>query len=148
VNAYNIPGEPVELGASIFVKVNSILMSAAKDFRLSLQATDERVPKDFTGDLLGIWDGQSFVYRAKGGWWDMAKLLWRYGMSPLRAQKAMKRSVGKFLGMYDEEVFPWEDLNEAVSKVGLLEETGVTGWELLAKNGVGDAFSREIVQTA
>ena len=36
VNAYDDPAHPVELGASIFVSVNEILMNATKEFGLEL----------------------------------------------------------------------------------------------------------------
>jgi prenylcysteine oxidase/farnesylcysteine lyase len=77
VNAYDDPNIPVELGASIFVEVNSILNDAVKEFNLSTSEfiPDSRVP----GAALAVWNGQEFVVTQEGGgsWWDTAKLLWR-----------------------------------------------------------------------
>jgi prenylcysteine oxidase/farnesylcysteine lyase len=146
VNVWDNPAFPVELGGSIFVEVNQIMMEAMKRFGLS-PASDNLAAQLQMPDL-GIWNGQEFVLvtRQEDGWWDKTKLLWRYGAAPLWTNRLMKSAVGKFLTMYDEPVFPWKSLSEVVEKVGLLEVTGVTGEQYLKANGVGEAFSREIIQ--
>ena len=55
VHPYNNTAySPVELGASIFVKVNKNLRRAANEFNLSV---------DSIGDMdLVIWDGEEIVY--------------------------------------------------------------------------------------
>jgi prenylcysteine oxidase/farnesylcysteine lyase len=58
----------------------------------------------------------------------------------------MKDTVGRFLSMYDEPLFPWKSLGDVVEKVGLLDIAGMTGEQLLKARGVGDLFAREIVQ--
>ena len=97
---------------------------------------------------LGVWNGKEFVIitKAEDSWWDTAKLLWRYGAAPYWTNKLMKSAVGKFLTMYDEPVFPWKSLSDVVEQVGLLDVTGVTGEQYLKANGIGDAFSKEIIQ--
>jgi prenylcysteine oxidase/farnesylcysteine lyase len=146
VNVWDNPAFPVELGGSIFVEVNQIMMEAMKRFGLSPASNDFATQLEMPD--LGIWDGQEFVLvtRQEDGWWDKAKLLWRYGAAPLWTNRLMKSAVGKFLTMYDEPVFPWKSLSEVVEKVGLLEVTGVTGEQYLKANGIGEAFSREIIQ--
>jgi prenylcysteine oxidase/farnesylcysteine lyase len=58
----------------------------------------------------------------------------------------MKSAVGRFLGMYEEPVFPWRSLGEVLESQGLLELTGVTGEQYLKANGIGDAFATEVIQ--
>jgi prenylcysteine oxidase/farnesylcysteine lyase len=153
VNAFNLPSESVELGASIFVDVNTILVNAAEEFDLELQPATDQLPTGYQGPTLGIWNGDEFVFQQNtgslSGTWDYVKLLWRYGLSPLRAQNAVKETVGTFLRMYDEaEGFPWEDLTEEVQRVGLLEQTSITGIQLLEQKGVTGLFGTEIIQAA
>ena len=96
VNAYDDPRIPVELGASIFVEVNSILVNATKEFNLS---TTPFIPEtDVPGPALAVWNGEEFVLSQNGenNWWDMAKLLWKYGLAPIRTMRLMKSVVGKF----------------------------------------------------
>ena len=148
VNAYNSPSEPVELGASIFVKVNHILVNASSAFNLSAIDAADRIPDGYSGPALGIWNGEDFVFTqsAAGDWWDTARLFWRYGIAPVKALRAMRASVGKFLTMYEAPVFPFQDLGEEVSKLGLIQDTGLTGEQLLREKGVGDLFAQELVQ--
>jgi prenylcysteine oxidase / farnesylcysteine lyase len=102
---------------------------------------------------IGVWDGESFVFRqaaSKGGssWWDIAKLLWRYGLAPIRTQSLMKSTVGRFLRMYDEPIFPFKSLDAAAARVGLVDFTAATGAQILREGGIGEKFSREIVQAS
>ena len=104
MNAYDDPSIPVELGASIFVEVNAILVNATKEFNLS---TTPFIPDtDIPGPALAVWNGQSLILTQSGGnsWWDMAKLLWKYGLAPIKTMRLVKSVVGKFLKMYDEPV--------------------------------------------
>ena len=57
VHPYDDPElEPIELGASIFVKANKNLWRASEEFGL------ERISFDGDSDeVLGIWDGQEFA---------------------------------------------------------------------------------------
>lgn len=73
----------MELGASIFVQVNTNLMKAADKFGL------KRVDLDQLDDLslfakdrptFGVWDGKEFVFESKAGYWDKLKTLWKFGL--------------------------------------------------------------------
>ncbi|KAH7401435.1 prenylcysteine oxidase-like protein 1 precursor [Pyrenochaeta sp. MPI-SDFR-AT-0127] len=148
VNVWNDANAAVELGGSIFVEVNHIMMDAMERFNLSAAKQDLATRLELPD--LGIWNGEEFVIitRAEDSWWDKAKLLWRYGTAPLWTNRLMKSAVGKFLTMYDEPVFPWRSLGDVIEQVGLLEVTGVTGEQYLKANGIGDAFAREIIQAS
>jgi prenylcysteine oxidase/farnesylcysteine lyase len=143
---------PIELGGSIFVDVNRIMVQATHDFNLALAGDDDPSSDSDTTSMpdLGIWDGNAFVLvtTKEDGWWDKAKLLWRYGLAPLRVNRLMKAAVGAFLEMYDEPVFPWRSIDDVVESRGLLGLTGVTGEQYLQANGVGEAFAREVVQAS
>lgn len=133
------------------MEANRILFEAVKTFNLSLdQDSSDDKPKRET---LGIFDGQRLIFtQVIGGskfwmWWSSAKTLWRYGISPIRTLKLMRKTISTFLQMYDEPVFPWKDgLTAAATDVGLLDITSVTGSQILSKNGVSELFTREIVQ--
>ena len=152
VNALDDPRYPTELGASIFVKVNSILANATRDFGLQTQTKIYESAPAAELDL-GIWDGTQFVFTQKDesgwrGWLSLAKLLWKYGLSPIRTQWAMKDAVGRFLRFYDEPIFPFRSLQSAVRTTGLLDFTSKTGEETLAAAGVSEQFSRELIQAS
>ncbi|KAF2851159.1 prenylcysteine oxidase-like protein 1 precursor [Plenodomus tracheiphilus IPT5] len=148
VSPWDDPSLSVELGGSIFVEVNQIMVAAAQRYNLSTDSHD--LASQLALPDLGIWNGEEFVIvtKSEDSWWDKAKLLWRYGAAPLWTNRLMKSAVGKFLTMYDEPVFPWRSLSEVVEKVGLLEATGVTGEQYLKANRIGEAFAREVVQAS
>jgi prenylcysteine oxidase/farnesylcysteine lyase len=152
VNALDDERYPTELGASIFVQVNRILYDAANEFNLTTIDPLEirHVESDYS---LGVWDGESFVFRqaaSNGGfpWWDIAKLLWRYGLAPIRTQSLTKSTIGRFLRMYDEPIFPFQSLDAAAARVGLVDFTAATGTQILRQGGIGEKFSREIIQAS
>lgn len=140
---------PVELGGSIFVEVNHMLVNAAKDYRLPVQ--DYRGSIRGGAEVLGVWDGQQFIFvqsDASYGWWNIVKLLWKYGMSPIRTQNLVKKTVGAFLKMYEPEHFPFESLSKKASELGLTTSTAMTGSQLLAANEINAAFAHDIVQAS
>jgi prenylcysteine oxidase/farnesylcysteine lyase len=133
VNAYNLPSQPVELGASIFVEVNTILKNSSELFGLKPRSDSDDV------EILGIWNGKTFVYKQKdSGWyyWDIAKLFWKYGLAPYRTQKLMKSTVGKFRKLYEAPFFPFRSLSDRAFDLDLTPVTSATGQQLLAENNV------------
>jgi prenylcysteine oxidase/farnesylcysteine lyase len=149
VNVFDHPAYPIELGASIFVQVNENLVNASRDLGLTVSAADHARPRE-SDESIGIWDGKQFVFTMKNSysWWNIGRLLWRYGMAPLRTQSLMKDIVGKFLRLYEEPLFPFQSLSEAAAAVGLINVSSSTGEEFLAKNQISPLFSREIIQAS
>ncbi|PPJ57667.1 hypothetical protein CBER1_00079 [Cercospora berteroae] len=141
-----------ELGASIFVAVNHILVSAVKTFNLSTSDDDHDNPKGHLGQEVGIWDGNTFVLQLDtslfNGYWTIAKLLFRYGLAPIRTYRLTKSVISKFLKIYDSPIFPFESLTAAAQSVGLSAVTAATGEQYLRENGISAAFAREVVQAS
>lgn len=126
--------------------MNKILWNATQEFDLEL-----RDPNSDADRLTVIWDGDKFVYESAAStswWWDMAKLLWKYGTAPYKAQKLMQSTVGTFLKLYEEPYFPFRSLSTRAFELDLTKVTGVTGEQYLADNGVSEAFSHDIVEAA
>ena len=150
VNAFDDPLYPVELGASIFVKANRNLVSAAERFNLITDEAFGDRPKHSSYDL-GIWNGKEFVYTQSRGssWWaDVAKLIWQYGVAPIQTQRLMKSTVGKFLKLYDKPYFPFRDLSREVQDLGLVDFTSHTGEQVLESRWISQKFATEIIQSA
>ncbi|CAF9916784.1 MAG: hypothetical protein ALECFALPRED_010867 [Alectoria fallacina] len=147
VDVYGDPTEPVELGASIFVEVNKNLVSAAREFGLATQGLKSKIKE--LPNTLGVYDGQDWVFMgSESGWWTMAKILWKYGLAPIRTQQLMKKTVGAFLKMYDEPHFPFRDLSQTAYDLGLTEATAATGEQFLQAKGIQGAFGTDIIQAS
>lgn len=147
VDVYGDPTEPVELGASIFVKVNKNLVSAAREFALATQGFKPKMKE--LPNTLGVYDGQEWVFMgSESGWWTTAKIMWKYGLAPIRTQQLMKKTVGAFLKMYDEPYFPFNDLSQTAYDLGLTEATAATGKQYLQANGIQGSFGTDIIQAS
>ena len=147
VDVYDDPAEPVELGASIFVEVNKNLVSAAREFGLAAQGFKPRI--EDLPNTLGVYDGKDWVFMgSESGWWTTAKILWKYGLAPIRTQQLMKKTVGAFLRMYDEPYFPFKDLSQTAYDLGLTEATAATGEQFLQANGIQGLFGMDIIQAS
>ncbi|KAJ5386143.1 Prenylcysteine oxidase [Penicillium cosmopolitanum] len=149
VDAFDDPAYPIELGASIFVQVNEILVNASRDLGLGVRSADHARPKE-AEESIGIWDGTQFVFTLKNSysWWNIGRLFWRYGLAPLYTQNLMKNIVGRFLRLYEEPIFPFQSLSEAAAEVDLLDATSTPGNQFLDTNGIGQLFAREIIQAS
>lgn len=137
----------MELGASIFVDINYILVNAAQEFNLSTSSFQRA---ESNGPLLGVYNGKDFVFvqNTGGTWWDTAKLLWKYGLAPIKTLRLVKATVNPFLKMYEAPIFPWASLNEVVHDLGLVDATAVTGEQYLKDNGIGELFAHEVIQAS
>lgn len=124
-------------------------MNASRDLGLNVRSADHARPRE-TDESIGIWDGKEFVFTLKNSssWWNIGRLFWRYGMAPLRAQNLMKSIVGKFLRLYEEPMFPFRSLSEAVLALDLINATSSTGSAFLGANQVSELFSREVIQAS
>lgn len=134
VEAYNNPLEPVELGASIFIEANHIMYNASLNFGLPLKE-----PESGSDGFLGIWDGEKFVFTQDDSsweWWNLAKLFWKYGTAPYKAQKLVQSTVSTFLQLYEKPHFPFRSLTQRVFELDLLKATSVTGEQFLVNNDV------------
>ncbi|KAL8698531.1 MAG: hypothetical protein Q9201_006515 [Fulgogasparrea decipioides] len=150
VSVYDDPYQPVELGASIFVKVNRNLVNAGEEFGLPVK-NRRAAPRYEEPEVLGVWNGQEFVFiqsDSTNKYWNIAKLFWKYGMSPLRTQNLMKKTVGSFLKMYDAPHFPFTSLSEVAFDLDLLGATAATGTQFLEANGISERFGHDIVQAS
>jgi prenylcysteine oxidase / farnesylcysteine lyase len=131
-------------------------MNATAALGLTLQPASGGAPTGFKGPGLGVWDGEGFVFVQRAapdgqglvGWWDLVRLIWRYGVAPYRAKRLVDEVIGRFLGMYDKSVLPFADLTEAADQLELLEVSGLTGEQFLRSRGIDDLFSREIIQAS
>ena len=150
VAAFDDPDQFVELGGSIFVKANKNLVSAAEAFGLRIVDAGSKRPKE-ASPAFGVWDGTTirFMQAESGSWWyDVAKLLWTYGLDPLKTYRLMKTTIAAFLKMYEAPVFPFQSLSQAVEDVGLDGVTSITGDQLLARHNIHLPFSNEIIQAS
>ena len=146
MHAYDDPLSPVELGASIFVEVNTILKNSSEAFGLNASNFESDEP-----EILGIWNGQTFVYTQKEGgwaWWDITKLIWKYGWAPVRTNNLMKKTVGKFRKLYEYPFFPFRSLSDRALDLDLTSVTSMTGEQFLAANNIGAPFSTDIIQAS
>ena len=149
VDVFDNPAYPVELGASIFVSANYNLVNASRDLGLISRGASSAQPKE-SEDSIGIWDGKKFVVSLQNtsSWWNIGKILWRYGLAPIRAQSLMKSTVKKFLRLYEEPMFPFRSLSSAVEALGLLDATASPGEVFLEKNGISSDFASEVIQAS
>ncbi|TGJ87857.1 hypothetical protein E0Z10_g957 [Xylaria hypoxylon] len=146
VNIYDDPIEPIELGASIFVDVNYILINATRDFGLTVVD-----PGAEEGGLLGIWDGESFVYTQNSNSWDwvnLARLFWKYGTAPYYTHRLVQGTIATFLKLYEAPFFPFRSLSTRAFQLDLVKITGMTGRQFLAANNLDGPFAHDIVQAS
>ena len=138
------------------MKVNHNLVSAVKKFGLSTRAghdsSHNRGDDDDIEDTIGVYDGEEWRYISPydptNGYWTIIKLLWQYGIDPIRTNSLMKSTVSKFLQMYSAPIFPFRSLTSAVRSVGLTDEAAMTGMDLLHKSNIGDPFAFDIIQAS
>ncbi|GES94549.1 prenylcysteine lyase [Rhizophagus clarus] len=113
---------PIELGASLFVDVNYNIVENAKKFGLEFIQYGEEMENSRTG----IWDGEDFVFeQSSNPYWDMIRILWKYGLAPKKVQTLVKEVVGKFLKEYKFEE-PFTSIDSEAERLQLVKEIKFT----------------------
>ncbi|ORY55012.1 Prenylcysteine lyase-domain-containing protein [Leucosporidium creatinivorum] len=141
--------EPVECGASIVVEANKNLHKAARVFNLTLL--------DYAGEegTMSIWDGTQFVYSESKGWgwgyWDLAKMFWRYGRSPLKVRSLVKTTVSSFLRLYSPAFISsgaFSSLSSFATSTNLSYPSTLSGLDYFTTEGVSPLFTTELIAAA
>ncbi|CAG8509062.1 3443_t:CDS:2 [Racocetra fulgida] len=88
----------VELGASIFIDANYHMTNSAIKFGLEFINYGE----ELKNPKAGIWDGDQFVFeQSSSSYWDISKLIWKYGWAPIKVQRLVSATISKFLKTYE-----------------------------------------------
>ena len=128
-------------------------MKAVSIFNLTLQDGHGGGDEEDGGGL-SIWDGSRIVYtdsNALWGYWNIWKLIWRYGQSPLTVKNAVADTVSKFTKLYAPEfqkTGPFESIQSFAGALGLEQLAHSSTLEYLRSKGVSDLFTRELVAAA
>lgn len=157
---------PVELGASIFVDVrppslasnelanpptfqaNKNLAKAVRFFNLSTVAHAGE-----EGGGISIWDGTTFVYKESNGWgwWDLGKMFWRYGRSPLYVRSLVKTTVDSFLALYSPSFVsggPFSSLASFALATNLTLPASLSAASYFGSNSISPLFTNELIAAA
>ncbi|POS84507.1 hypothetical protein EPUL_003868 [Erysiphe pulchra] len=134
--------QPTELGSTLFVEANSILMNATNKFNLALGSIAD-------DDSFGVWNGHDIVFVQESDTspsWDRIKLILKYGLAPLKTENLKNKILGQFQKLYEYPFFPFKSLTSGVKDIGLSSITNITGSELLEKNDIQGPYIEEIIQ--
>ncbi|MCO5590077.1 hypothetical protein L7F22_044046 [Adiantum nelumboides] len=167
VHAYDDENLPaIELGASIFADVNKNLQRASEQFKLP---TGAKLGED---GVTGVWDGQQFLIEGlDNGWWNSAKMFWRYGYSPLTTEKLVGKTVDAFLRLYDpaymhkinnekttsdpnklssdtESGYPWRTIDDLAKAMKFDQMVAQSAGDYFYSQSVSKLFIEEIIEAA
>ncbi|KAG0328939.1 hypothetical protein BGZ99_004013 [Dissophora globulifera] len=132
--------EYIEVGASIFVKVNYNLVDAAKEFGLKTKPLDD--------ELLAIWDGNEFIFEeSQWKFWSILKGLWRWGLAPLKLRSLLKQTIGDLLESYKSPEAFYSVFGFA-QKFKLAKVAAQFSDAYLQDNSIGLQYSQEVVEVA
>jgi prenylcysteine oxidase/farnesylcysteine lyase len=140
---FYVEGKKVEIGASIYHAVNHNIAEFVSEFNLT-------ATKPFLNDSgMAIWDGKMFVSQESdlpfiGGFVDIVKMIWRYGLSPLFFKNVVSTLLTEWDALYSL-IEPFHSTEELFQKLHLFNMTQVTAPDFLAPLGVSHDFSKELL---
>ncbi|KAJ3801137.1 Prenylcysteine lyase-domain-containing protein [Lentinula aff. detonsa] len=135
--------EPVELGASIFIKANKNLWRATQEFNLTLRDFSEE------DNNLGIWDGEQLLLNLGNSWLGMLKIFWRYGiLSPRRADSLVANMLKQYSTLYTTESPKWDNITDLAYSFGWMDLIESSGADFFTSNGVSKQYVFELIEGA
>ncbi|KAE8179913.1 hypothetical protein CF335_g9426, partial [Tilletia laevis] len=142
---------------------------AAKLFGLNTTQGGIGLDDDDSAVGTSVWDGQGFVYEGlDGSWWNSARMVWRYGYSPMTMRNLVADLVGTFTTLYDPTFlhrpktnpekgeskystisgFPWRSIESLAGRLKFDRLTSQTADSWFYSKGVGKLFVEEIIEAA
>ncbi|KAF9149060.1 hypothetical protein BG015_009161 [Linnemannia schmuckeri] len=130
----------IEVGASIFVKVNHHLADSTKEFGLKVKKLDN--------ELLAIWDGNEFLF-VESPWrfWSILKGLARWGLAPIKLNRLLKSTVDNLLHFYTSPE-SYTSIHEFSTAHNLHTEASILTHEYLESKGINKQYAQEVVEVA
>lgn len=145
VDALDDPKYPVELGGSVFVSANKILVLAVEKFNLTTKKFGE-IDNERGDNDVAVWNGEQVVFTLDDGWFSVIKLVWNYGLAPFKAYALTTSFIKTFLAFFYNSHFPFPNLTELVVQAGFDNALNETGDLYLEDSGVPEKYSQEIIQ--
>ncbi|KAL5594312.1 uncharacterized protein BROUX77_007659 [Berkeleyomyces rouxiae] len=147
VNAWDDSSLPFEVGSTMFIPENTILVDAVAQAKLRLKTPE----MGETQGEFGVWNGEKFVYQHRleptdESLWEKLGRFWQYGFDSRKAQTLVEKKIKLFMKLYSKPYFPFRSLEKVVEGVGLKDVTKMTGPELLSKENIGGNYVPEIIQ--
>ncbi|KAL8174086.1 UNVERIFIED_CONTAM: Prenylcysteine oxidase [Gekko kuhli] len=139
----NLEGEDYEAGGAVIHPLNLHMKHFVKELGLS-------VPKS-QGGLMGIYNGDEFVFEESSWYiWNFVKLLWHYGLNPVRMSMWVEEILDKFMRIYRYQTYDYafsssESLLHALGGAEFLQMLNQTIDESMQKSGFSHKFINEIV---
>ncbi|KAF9210865.1 hypothetical protein BGZ59_008830 [Podila verticillata] len=132
--------EMVEVGASIFVKVNHHLVDTAKELGLETKPLDD--------EKVAIWNGSEFVFE-ESPWkfWSIVKGLRRWGIAPLKLRRILKKTLDNLLESYTTPD-AFDSIAGFAERFNLHKVAAQFTDSFLSEQGIGKLYSEEIVEVA
>lgn len=94
-NHFKVNNHVVEMGASFFIEANKNIIELAQIYNCSYGTSLN------TKEILGLWNGTSFLLETSTSkYWTLAKMIWRYRLSPLYFSNANSKMVENFFKIY------------------------------------------------
>ncbi len=144
IQEMEIAGEQVELGASIFHPINRYLVSFVTLLGLHPRQTDKTT-------TFGIWNGTSFDLKIPHSpILARAKMLLRYGLTPLHLQSLVTDFVKHWLTIYERQDHGWsfETPEELLKSMDLYPLTQQSSYDFFRVNGISERFLLEFINGA
>lgn len=147
VNALDDPKYPVELGGSVFVSANKILSLAVEKFNLTTKKFGE-IDNEKGDNDVAVWNGERIVFNIDDGWFSVVKLIFNYGLAPLKTYSLTSKFIDRFLKFYYKSHFPFSSLTDLIAESEFVKLTNITGDVYLEQSKISEKYSSEIIQAA
>ncbi|ODV74811.1 FAD/NAD(P)-binding domain-containing protein [Cyberlindnera jadinii NRRL Y-1542] len=139
----------VELGGSVFVAPNKILVNAVEEFGLTTDGVGNKHNKALQGTI-GVWNGTEFVFKANSKTYlgitkSLLTILLRYGVTAWKLYRTLSATVSTFLEYFYDKDFPF-DLNHIVEDSGLNQYLGITAAQLYEERSLNPRMGYELIQ--
>jgi prenylcysteine oxidase/farnesylcysteine lyase len=137
----------VEAGAHSFYSDDQCMQNAIDETGLRQKLDSHTLRKK----EIGVWNGFEFVLRREEDlkprtWQDLARLTWKYGLSPRRMVNLVTENLPKFNSFLAPNTYASSRVAERLVEVGLLSEVTTSAKDYLSNSSISNEYAKLFVQ--
>lgn len=143
VYSIDVEGKPENMGASFFIKENQLIYDLIKELNVP---HEEAI--DTEEMTVGVFRNRTMLFQT-GSWKliNLVKVLWRYGLAPIRAKWVLDANLKKFFKIYDHlrnKTETFENLGEFLDIIHLRHLLGIDMEDYFTQNSISQKYTEEL----
>lgn len=145
----DVSNHSYDFGASFFLKENELIYNLTQEYNVTLLNENDPEDNSDIDNSIAFVDGKDIVFELADTYKiiNIFKMLWRYGLAPLKINRNVKTLVNKFREIYSflNNKTPFSNLQQLIEALDLQDLISITLKQYLENMNLNQLFIDEFI---